>query len=86
MGGRCSLQEAWTKPSLSAASVFNLRFEANICVAHTCHCGKRDERDGLHGLSCTKSVCRFSHHALIYLIKQTLGTLDLPSKLELRVL
>ena len=31
----------------------DLRLEANICVAHTCHCGKRVELDGLHGLSCT---------------------------------
>ena len=36
-----------------------LRLGANICVAHTCHCGKRVERDSLHGLSCTKSACRF---------------------------
>ena len=28
-----------------------LRLGANICVAHTCHCGKRVEQDGLHGLS-----------------------------------
>ena len=56
-----------------------------ICVAHTCHCGKRVERDGLHGLSCTKSAGRFSRHAtLSSLIKQTLGSLDLPSMLEPR--
>ena len=36
-----------------------LRLDANICVAHTCHCGKRIERDSLHGLSCTKSAGRF---------------------------
>ena len=59
-----------------------LRLGANICVAHTCHCGKRD---GLHGLSCTKSAGHFSRHAtLISLIKQTLGSLDLPSMLEPR--
>ena len=58
---------------------------ANICVAHTCHCGKRVERDGLHGLSCTKSAGRFSRHATLNsLIKQTLGSLDLPSMLEPR--
>ena len=58
---------------------------ANICVAHTCHCGKRVERDGLHGLSCTKSAGRFSRHAtLSSLMKQTLGSLDLPSMLEPR--
>ena len=58
---------------------------ANICVAHTCHCGERVERDGLHGLSCTKSAGRFSHHTtLSSLIKQTMGSLDLPSVLEPR--
>ena len=50
-----------------------LRLGANICVEHTCHCGKRVERDGLHGLSCTKSAGRFSRHATLNsLIKQTL--------------
>ena len=62
-----------------------LRLGANSCVAHTCHCGKSVERDGLHGLSCTKSAGRFSRHAtLTSLIKQTLGSLDLPSMLEPR--
>ena len=51
-----------------------LRLGANICVAHTCHCGKT-KRDGLHCLSCTKSAGRFSHHATLNsLIKQTLGS------------
>ena len=60
-----------------------LRLGANICVAHLCHCGKRVERDGLHGLSCTKSAGRFSRHATLNtLIKQTLGSLHLPSVLE----
>ena len=31
---------------------------ANISVAHTCHCGKRVDRDGLHGLSSTKIASR----------------------------
>ena len=62
-----------------------LRLGAKIWVAHTCHCGKRVERDGLHGLSCTKSAGRFSRHAtLSSLIKQTLEPLDLPSVLEPR--
>ena len=52
---------------------------------HTCHCGKRVEGDGLHGLSCTKSAGRFSRHATLNsLIKQTLGSLDLPSMLQPR--
>ena len=62
-----------------------LRLGANICVAHTCHCGKRVERDSLHSLSCTKSAGRFSRNATFNsLIKQTLGSLDLPSMLEAR--
>ena len=62
-----------------------LRLGANICVAHTFHCGKRAEQDGLHGLPCTKSAGRFSRHATHHsLIKQTLGSLDLPAMLEPR--
>ena len=39
----------------------------------------------LHSLSCTKSSGRFSRHATLNsLIKQTLGSLDLPSMLEPR--
>ena len=61
------------------------RLGANICVAHTCHCGKRVERDGLLGLPCTKSAGPFPRHpTLNSLRKQTLGSLDLPSVLEPR--
>ena len=43
------------------------------------------KRDGLHGLSCTKSAGRFSRHATLnFFIKQTLGSLELPSVLEPR--
>ena len=62
-----------------------LRLGANNCVAHTRHCGKRVEWDGSHGLSCIKSAGRFSRHATLNsLIKQTLGSVDLPSMLEPR--
>ena len=62
-----------------------LRLGANICVAHTGHCGERVERDGLHGLSCTKNAGRFSRHATLNsLVKQTLGSFNLPSVLEPR--
>ena len=45
----------------------------------------RFERDGLHGLSRTKSAGRFSRHATLNsLMKQTLESLDLPSMLEPR--
>ena len=61
-----------------------LRLGANICVGHTCHCGKRVERDGLHGIFAPR-VMVASH--VIYatlnsLIKQTLESFDLPSMLE----
>ena len=43
------------------------------------------ERDGLHGLSCTKSAGRLSCHVTLNsLIKQTLESLDLLSMLEPR--
>ena len=62
-----------------------LRLGANLCVAQMCRCCKRVERDGLHSLSCTKSAGRLSRHATLNsLIKQTLGSLDLPSMLEPR--
>ena len=62
-----------------------LRLGPNICVAHTCHCGKRVDRDGLQGLSCTKSTARFSRHAtLTSIIKQTLESPILLSMLEPR--
>ena len=61
-----------------------LRLGANICVAHTCHCGYRVERDGVHGLSCTKSAGRSRHATLNSLIKQAWGSRDLPSMLEPR--
>ena len=56
-----------------------------ICVAHTCHCGRRVERAFFYGLYCTKSAGRFSRHATLNsLIKHTLGSLDLASMLEPR--
>ena len=59
----------------------------HLCCAYTCHCGKRVELDSLHGLSCTKSAGRFSRHATLNsLMKQTLGSLDLPSMLQPRAL
>ena len=56
-----------------------LRLGANICVAHTCHWGKRVEREVFFVLA----ACRLSRHAtLLSLIGQTLGSLDFPSVLE----
>ena len=62
-----------------------LRLVTNIVVEHTCHCGKRIERDGLQGLFCTKSADHISRHATRNsLTKRTLGFLDLSSMLEAR--
>ena len=60
MAERRSLQEP--RPELDDQQLripIGLRLEANICVAHVCHCFERVERDGLHGLSCIKSAARF---------------------------
>ena len=52
---------------------------------HTCHCGKRVERNGVHSLSCTKSAGRFSCHATLNsFMKLTLRSLDLPVMLKPR--
>ena len=65
---------------LQLGTSIGLRLGANICVVHTCHGGKRVERDGLHGLYRTKSAGRLSRHATLNsLMEQTLGSLDLPS-------
>ena len=48
-----------------------LRLGANICVAQTCHCGKRVERDGLHGLSRTKKVLVASHVMLLSILSKS---------------
>ena len=53
-----------------------LRLGANICVAHTCHRGKRVEQDSLHGLSCTKSAGRFSRHVTLNSLKSRYGDLS----------
>ena len=54
-------------------------------VLRICATAVKVERDCLHCLSCTKSAGRFSRHDVLNsLIKQTLGSADLPSRLELR--
>ena len=63
--------------------LIGLRLGANICVALLCHCGKQFDRDGLHGLSCTKSSGCFSLYATLNSpMKQTMGPLDLSSMLD----
>ena len=58
---------------------------ANICVAHTCYCGKKLEGTVYTVFFCTKSAGCFSRHATLNsLIKQTLGSPDLSSVLEPR--
>ena len=65
--------------------LIGLRLGANFCVAHMCHCGEKAERDDLHSRSCTKRAGRSSRHATLNsLMKQTLGSLDLPSMLKPR--
>ena len=63
--------------------LIGLRLGANICVALFCHCGKQFDRDGLHGLSWTRSSGCFSRYVTLNsLIKQTMGPLNLSSMLE----
>ena len=77
-----------TRPEIlkSAATKFYwFGLGANIRIRLACHCDKKDERDRLHGLTCTKNAGLFSRQTTLNIpIKQTLGSLNLPSILDPR--
>ena len=59
------------------------RLGAPVCAPHTCICGATVESSGIHGLSCRKSAGRIlRHNALNDLIKRSLATVEIPSRLE----
>ena len=88
----CKFGSQW--PNVVPSKNLGLKFDdqqlrisigSRLGPTFACRCGERVEWDGLHSLSCTKSAGRFSGHATLNsLIKQTLGSLDLPSMLEPR--
>ena len=48
-----------------------------------CVCGKLVDQSGWHGLSCSRSAGRFARHSMLnQIIKDSLGTLRIPSILE----
>ena len=60
-----------------------LRLGAPICAPHSCICGVPVDESGVHGLSCRQSAGRHSrHNALNDLIKRSLATAEIPSRLE----
>ena len=61
-----------------------LRLGARICAPHDCtHCGGRVDENGLHGLSCRRSVGRLPRHSQRNtIIKQSLASANIPSVLE----
>ena len=60
-----------------------LRLGIRKSEPHLCVCGHQVDSDGTHGLSCTKSDGCFSRHtALNVLIKQSLGSVHVPTNLE----
>jgi hypothetical protein len=60
-----------------------LRLGSPLCHTHLCHCGKRVDESGTHGLSCQKSIGRLARHDHINkLIKQALGSAEITSRLE----
>ena len=60
-----------------------LRLGSPLCHIHLCHCGKRVDESGTHGLSCQKSIGRLACHDHINkLIKQALGSAEITSRLE----
>ena len=71
----------------SLRSSIGLLLKVSIYIAEKCHCGKRNKRDGLHSLCCTDFAGRFSRFATLnYLIKQTLGSVNLFATVEPRKL
>ena len=60
-----------------------LRLVTPLCVEHVCVCGKSVDRSGWHGLSFSRSAGRFARHSMLNkIIKDSLGTLQIPSILE----
>ena len=59
------------------------RLGAPVCAPHTCICGSTVDSSGTHGLSCRKSARRHMRHsAMNDLIKRSLATAEIPSRLE----
>ncbi len=69
-------------PSLRIA--VGLRLGTAICAPHHCQfCGAEVSSLGLHGLCCRKSEGRHSRHASLNdIIKRSLSTAGIPSRLE----
>ena len=60
-----------------------LKLGAHICEAHSCRCGKRVDKSGRHGISCSYSAGRFPRHAnLNDVVKRALAAAGIPSWLE----
>ena len=60
-----------------------LRLGAPVCAPHECICGELTDELGVHGLSCRKSAGRhFRHSAVNDLIKRSLASAEIPSRLE----
>lgn len=60
-----------------------LRLGCDLCEPHFCICGEKVDSKGIHGLSCCKSVGRYSRHFEINnLIQRALSTAQIPSTLE----
>ena len=59
------------------------RLGAPVCAPHTCICGTTVHSSGTHGLSCRKSAWHHMRHsAMNDLIKRSLATAEIPSRLE----
>ena len=60
-----------------------LRLGQPLCEPHTCTCGEKVDKYGLHGLSCKKSAGRWARHGLINdILRRGLSTANVPSILE----
>ncbi|CAH1370471.1 unnamed protein product, partial [Tenebrio molitor] len=69
--------------NISFQVCIGLRLGCNLCTAHICKCNAKVDEIGIHGLSCSKSSCRFSRHNEINsIINQSLTSIHVNSTLE----
>ena len=60
-----------------------LRVGSDVCVPHTCRCGRLMDAKGIHGLSCKYSAGRHPRHAALNdVVRRALKSAGIPSILE----
>ena len=79
----CCLGRYWTLESFRVAIALRVGEGDVVCIPHSCHCGRRMDSRGLHGLSCKYTAGCFPRHSAMHDVnKRALQKASLPSVLE----